>query len=131
MNDPIVESKTGIESDTGIERQATDLVFEYDLDAPPEKVWRAISIPAFRDRWLPKGDLAQAEPVASKPGEEIAFAMRDHAPPFIESVVTFQVTPNAAGGARLRIIHGLVDARLERCRPRAANSNSAGLMLAA
>ncbi|KRA69705.1 polyketide cyclase [Caulobacter sp. Root656] len=125
MNDTVTES------DTGIERQATDLVFEYELDAPPEKVWRAISIPAFRDRWLPNGELAQAEPVASKPGEEIAYAMRDHAPPFLESVVTFQVTPNAVGGARLRIIHGLVDARLERCRPRAANSNCAGLMLAA
>jgi uncharacterized protein YndB with AHSA1/START domain len=122
---------TGIESETGIERQAADLIFEYELDAPPEKVWRAISTPAFRDRWLPKGDLAQAEPVASKPGEEIAYAMRDNAPPFLESVVTFQVTPNAVGGARLRIIHGLVDARLERHRPWAANSDSAGLMLAA
>lgn len=122
---------TRIESETGIERQATDLVFEYELDAPPDKVWRAISVPTFRDRWLPKGALAQAEPVTSKPGEEIAYAMRDNAPPFLESVVTFQVTPNAVGGARLRIIHGLVDTRLERHRPRAANSNSAGLMLAA
>lgn len=118
-------------NDTGIERPAADLVFEYELDAPPEKVWRAISIPAFRDRWLPKGELAQVEPVASKPGEEIAYAMRDNEPPFLESVVTFQVTPNAVGGARLKIIHGLVDARLERHLPRAANSNSAGFMLAA
>ena len=116
-------------NDTEIER--ADLVFEYELDAPPEKVWRAISIPAFRDRWLPKGDLAQVEPVASKPGEEIAYALRDNEPPFLESVVTFQVTLNAVGGARLKIIHGLVDARLERHRPRAANSNSPGLMLAA
>lgn len=118
-------------TDTGIERQATDLVFEYDLDAPPEKVWRAICIPAFRDRWLPRGELTRSEPVASKPGEEIAYAMRDNAPPFLESVVTFQVTPNAVGGARLKIIHGLVDGRLERQLPRAANNNSAGLMLAA
>ena len=27
--------------------KAHGLVLEYDLDAPPEKVWRAISIPAF------------------------------------------------------------------------------------
>ncbi|MGG2475251.1 SRPBCC family protein, partial [Rhizobium sp. BR5] len=27
---------------------------EYDLDEPPQKVWRAISIPAFREHWLPK-----------------------------------------------------------------------------
>ena len=28
-----------------------ELVLEYDLDAPPEKVWRALSIPAFRERF--------------------------------------------------------------------------------
>ena len=44
-----------------------ELVFEYELDAPPEKVWRAISIPAFREKWLPNRDLADAEPVASAP----------------------------------------------------------------
>ena len=26
---------------------------EYDLDEPPQKVWRAISIAAFRENWLP------------------------------------------------------------------------------
>lgn len=118
-------------TDPGIDQQAPDLVFEYELDAPPETVWRAISVPALRDRWLPKGDLTQSEPIASKPGEEIAYAMRDNAPPFLESVVTFQVTPNAVGGARLKIIHGLVDARLQRRPPRAANGNSPCLMLAA
>jgi len=38
-------------SDTEPEKPAEDLVFEYELDAPPEKVWRAISIPGFRDKW--------------------------------------------------------------------------------
>jgi len=41
------------------------LVFEYDLDAPPEKVWRAVTIPALRARWLPQTDLAESEPVSS------------------------------------------------------------------
>lgn len=118
-------------NDTGIEPRTADLVFEYELDAPPEKVWRAISIPAFREKWLPKGNLAQAEPITSKPGEEVRYAMRDDEPPFLESVVTLQVTPNATGGAKLKIIHALADARLRRHPPRAANSNGAGLMLAA
>ena len=46
----------------------TTLVLDYELDAPPEKVWRALSIPALRDQWLPGGDLADAEPLAATPG---------------------------------------------------------------
>lgn len=108
--------------------KTSDLVFEYDLDAPPEKVWRAISIPAFRDRWLPNEALAGAEPVSSAPGEEVRYHMREEEPPFLESVVTFQVRPNADGGTRLRIIHGLVSARLTL---RVANDNGQCLMRAA
>jgi uncharacterized protein YndB with AHSA1/START domain len=104
-----------------------DLVLEYELDAPPEKVWRAICIPAFRDKWLPQEALVSPEPVSSAPGEEIRYGMREDEPPFLESVVTFQVRPNADGGTRLRIIHGLVRARL----PQAANSNCKCLMRAA
>jgi uncharacterized protein YndB with AHSA1/START domain len=113
------------------ESPATDLVLDYDLDAPPEKVWRAISIPAFRETWLPKGDLADMAPVSSAPGEEIRYRMRDGDPPFLESVVTFQLTPNADGGTRLRIIHGLADARIGRHPPRAANNNWSCLLRAA
>jgi uncharacterized protein YndB with AHSA1/START domain len=104
-------------------RQTKDLVLEFELDAPPEKVWRAISIPAVRRRWLPKGDLAEAEPVSSKPGKEIRYRMRDGEPPFLESIVTFQVIPIAAG-TRLRIVHELADARLQRRPPRPANNNN-------
>lgn len=118
-------------NDMEAEGQTKDLVLEYELDAPPEKVWRAISIPAFREKWLPKGELADTEPVSSAPGEEISYTMRDDEPPFLESVMTFQVTPNTVGGTRLKIIHGLADARLERHLPRAANNNWTCLMLAA
>ncbi|MDQ8728891.1 SRPBCC domain-containing protein [Bradyrhizobium sp. LHD-71] len=105
-----------------------DLVLEYELDAPPEKVWRAISIPAFRDKWLPTEALASAEPVALAPGEEIRYSIREDEPPFLESVVTFQVKPNAEGGTHLRIIHRLMGARRV---PQAANSNWPCLMRAA
>ena len=109
-----------------------ELVFEYELDAPPEKVWRAISRDELREKWLPKGDLAEDEPLSSTPGEEVRYRMREAEPPFLESIVTFQVEPAAGGGTRLRIIHGLADAGLVRRRPpRAANSNRACLMRAA
>lgn len=112
-------------------RAAEELVFDYELDAPPEKVWRAISMPAFREKWLPGGDLAEAEPIASAPGEEIRYRMRDGEPPFLESIVTFRVDPNAVGGTRLRIVHGLADRRQERRPPYAANANGSVLMRAA
>lgn len=101
--------------------RARGLALEYDLDAPPEKVWRAISIPAFRDRWLPGGDLAQAEPVATEPGVEIRYRMRDGAPPFHDSVVTFRLRPGAAGGTILRVVHELAEAQPAQAPP--ANRN--------
>jgi uncharacterized protein YndB with AHSA1/START domain len=118
-------------SDTEPEKQAAGLVFEYELDAPPEKVWRAISIPDFRDKWLPREDLADADPVSTAPGEEIRYAIRDGEPPFLESVVTFQVRPDADGGSILRVVHGLTDARVVPRKVPAANNNGPLMMLAA
>jgi uncharacterized protein YndB with AHSA1/START domain len=118
-------------NETEAGRQANELVFEYELDAPPEKVWRAVSTPALREKWLPKQELADAEPVSTAPGEEISYRMRDHEPPFLESIVTFQVRPDRNGGTILRIVHGLADARLTPRMPPAANSNAPWQMRAA
>lgn len=118
-------------SNTEARRRVKNLVFECQLDAPPEKVWRAVSIPAFRERWLPKQELAEADPVATVPGEEISYRMREDEPPFLESTVTFQIRPDPYGGTVLRIVHGLTDARLDPRMPPAANNNAPSLMCAA
>jgi uncharacterized protein YndB with AHSA1/START domain len=112
------------EQDNGIE-------LEYQLDAPPHKVWRAISIPEFRERWLPQDALADPEATSVTPGREISYKMRDDAPPFLESTVTFRIAPSQNGGTNLRIIHEPTDARLTRITRAAANSNSPPLMRAA
>lgn len=112
-------------------QQTTDLVLEYELDAPTQKVWRAISIPAFRERWLPGGKLTDAEPVSAIPGEEIRYRMRDDAPPYLESLVAFQLRPNPEGGTTLRIVHGLDDTQLAPTEPQAVNDNGRSLMRAA
>ncbi|MGY4305245.1 uncharacterized protein YndB with AHSA1/START domain [Bradyrhizobium sp. USDA 4369] len=118
-------------TDLKADQQGEALVLDYELDAPPEKVWRAISSPALRETWLPSGELADAAPVSSTPGEEVRYRMRDDEPPYLESIVTFQVMPNAVGGTTLRIIHGLVvTAQMRRTSP-AANSNQRCLMRAA
>ncbi|CAB3633842.1 MAG: SRPBCC family protein [Achromobacter pulmonis] len=107
------------------------LVLDYELDAPPEKVWRALSIPALRDQWLPDSALADPEPLAATPGVEVCYRMRETLPPCLASVVTFQLSPTADGGTRLTITHTPGDARLTQPLPQAANDAWAGFKLAA
>ncbi|WP_282608055.1 SRPBCC domain-containing protein [Pelagibius sp. Alg239-R121] len=111
--------------------QTKDLVFEFELDAPPKKVWRAISLPEFRDIWLPKGDLADAAPISSAPDEEVSYRMKDNEPPFLESEVTFQVRPDGDGGTILRVIHVLLDEQVTQQPLKAANNNRPVMMHAA
>jgi uncharacterized protein YndB with AHSA1/START domain len=110
---------------------ARELVLEYDLDAPPEKVWRAVTIPALRERWLPQSDLAEAEPVSWVTGEEVCYRVREAEPPFLESRVTFTIEPNPAGGTRFRITHEIDHTRLRQLMLAAANGNRRCLMRAA
>jgi carbon monoxide dehydrogenase subunit G len=81
------------------------IALEFELDAPPEKVWRAITIADFRERWLPLADLAEPEPVASIPGVEVQYRMREDGASFADSLVTFRIEPGRNGGALLRIVH--------------------------
>ncbi|AWM04275.1 SRPBCC family protein [Bradyrhizobium amphicarpaeae] len=97
------------------------LVLEFDFAAPPAKVWRAVTIPALRERWLPDCDLAKAEPESSIPGEEVRYRLRDPDPPFRESHVVFRIEPHEDGGTRLRIIQHACDVATKL--PRPANTN--------
>jgi uncharacterized protein YndB with AHSA1/START domain len=129
MND--VSDQDLADQELADQAQTDQLVFDVELDAPPQKVWRALSIAGFREKWLPKAALADAEPVRLVPGEEIGYRMRDDEPPFQQSIVTFQLSPNAGGGTNLRIIHRLADRRARHELPRAANNNGRCLMRAA
>lgn len=75
-----------------VKTEKHDIELEYDFDEPPQKVWRAISIPEFRESWLPSDALADPEATSVTPGQEVRYRMRDNAPPFLESTVTFTVT---------------------------------------
>lgn len=129
MSDRATEDET--ETPLADGAHSTDLVLEYVLEAPPEKVWRAITIPAFREKWLPEKDLAQSEPLTEVPGEEVSYPMKDGTPPFLESVVAFELIPEENGGTLLRIVHRLTDIRLMSPISEAANSNEPCLMLVA
>lgn len=106
------------------------LTFEYELDAAPEMVWRALSDADIRARWLPQGDLAEAEAVLARPEREIRYRMRDAEPPYLESLVIFRITPIGEGRTRLAIIHAPDDRRLDDAWS-AANDNGAQMAMAA
>jgi uncharacterized protein YndB with AHSA1/START domain len=108
-------------------REKAEIALEYALDAAPEKVWRAIAVAAFRERWLPEADLAEPGPIASIPGVEVRYRMREDGAPFPASTVTFRIEPGSQGGTRFRVIHR-IDGDARRTR---ANDNLRPLRLAA
>ena len=112
------------------EGTAASLVLDYELEEPPHKVWRAITIRELREQWLPEEALADPEAAAVTPGEEVRYRLRERDPPFLESVVTFRITPGPTGGTSLRVIHELTDAPPARTRM-AANDNRMSLLRAA
>ena len=107
--------------------EEAEIALEYELEAAPEKVWRAIAIAAFRERWLPGADLAEPEPIGSIPGVEVRYRMREDGAPSPDNTVTFRIEPGPQGGTLFRIIHRLEgDARRT-----SANDNLRPMSLAA
>jgi uncharacterized protein YndB with AHSA1/START domain len=107
------------------------LVFECALDAPPEKVWRALSVPEYLERWLKAGtekiDLAM---VTSEENRSLTYRWRESGQGAIvgaeDSMVTFEIAPMSDGGTWFRLTHAPM------AMPVAANSNMAGpVMMAA
>jgi uncharacterized protein YndB with AHSA1/START domain len=86
---------------------ADDLVFETELDAPPEKVWRALAEPALREAWLGEG----GEVVEVRPPERLVLAWKCDDPP---SRIAFELRPGEGGGAHLTIVHSPAVAEIAR-----------------
>jgi len=107
------------------------LEFTHDFDAYPEKVWRAISLAEYRERWLPLSAGARLEPVSIVPGVALTFKIIEEGPPEIESLVTFELRPGASGGTTLRIVHRLPKVQSESLGLSAANENAPVMLLAA
>jgi uncharacterized protein YndB with AHSA1/START domain len=102
--------------------QVESIAFEFDLPHPPEKVWRALTEPALLAEWLlPVFDLelepgaaflfkTQAYPgwdgtvncqfIEIEPHRKLSYSWNV---PFLETVVTFTLTPTASG-TRLSLV---------------------------
>ncbi len=111
-----------IPTDTTARSQTESIAFEFDLQHPPEKVWRALTDPELLTEWLlPVIDL-ELEPGAAftfrtqpYPGWDgtVNCRMIEIEPqrrlsytwtvPFLETVVTFTLTPTASG-TRLSLV---------------------------
>ena len=106
------------------------LVFECALDAPPEKVWRALTVPEYLERWLDRPANTEIDRVASDENRSLTYRWREAGQGAVvgmeDSLVTFELTPTNDGGTWFRLTHAPMAV------PVAANSNLAGpVMLAA
>jgi len=77
------------------------LVFEVDLAAAPEKVWRAIATPEVREAWLGAPDDGDARVADADPPSrlDLVWPTREG-----DSLISFEIAP-AEGGSRLTITH--------------------------
>jgi uncharacterized protein YndB with AHSA1/START domain len=123
--------------DNDSQAHETAVTFECELDAPPAQVWRAVTIPEFVAQWLTP-EPAGVTPAAvsfrlldEEPGQSARYLWREEASPFPESLVTFHLHPNEAGGTTFRIVHEMMTAAHILPREGPANGNAPPLLLAA
>ncbi len=105
------------------------LVFECALDAPPEKVWRALTIPEYLERWLKPTQEIDLAVVTAEENKSLTYRWREAGQGAIigmeDSLVTFELTPTTDGGTWFKLTHAPM------AMPAAANSNVAGVMMMA
>jgi uncharacterized protein YndB with AHSA1/START domain len=101
-----------------------DIVLDYDLDAAPDKVWRAITQPELVAAWLGPNNIApevgrrfvveptpdkpvDCEVLESEPDRRLSYRWReaDELGRVVDSTVIFEVTPTPRGGSHLRLVH--------------------------
>ncbi|MGF7005142.1 SRPBCC family protein [Aminobacter sp. BE322] len=111
------------------------IVVECELEAEPEKVWRALTVPELVSAWLDvpaAGDAAAdtAGPayriVEALPFSRVRYAWNDAAANAPETYVTFDLEAQPGGGTWFRLTHSAENSR--RTEGTAANSNSPPIM---
>lgn len=96
---------------SAIEASDTEsLTYEFELDAPLEKVWHALTTPELVAQWL--------LPLASEPAAEVELELESCRPPTYvayhwhgedepQTLVIFELRTAEGGGTRLRLTHRL------------------------
>lgn len=78
------------------------IVVESELDAPPEKVWRALTEPALAGAWLPP-DGSVRRVLEARPPERLRLGWG--VPGALDSEVTFVLSPLPQHRTLLRVVH--------------------------
>ncbi len=104
------------------------IILDTALDAPPERVWRALTEPDVLAKWLAPNDIRaiagerftlkpggavgerpiDCEVLEAEPPERLSYRWRGGepgAPDALDTVVTWVLELAADGGTRLRLIH--------------------------
>lgn len=108
------------------------VVVECKLEAAPEKVWRALTVPELVSAWLDVPTQADRSAergpayriVEALPYSRVRYAWTDRNSSEAESLVTFDLTAQPGGGTWFRLTHSVESST----RIAAANSNSPPVM---
>ncbi|MGX7872977.1 SRPBCC family protein [Mesorhizobium sp. ORM6] len=100
--------------------------FEYDLAEPPEKVWRALTVPELLAAWMMPNDIRpeignrfafagteaaiECEVLDAEPERLLRYSWREQPRDAerkdpLDSVVTFILARTVSGGTHLRVVH--------------------------
>lgn len=100
--------------------------FEYNLVEPPEKVWRALTVPELLAAWLMPNDISpeignrfafagpdtpiECEILDAEPEKLLRYSWREQPGDAarqdpLDSTVTFTLARTVSGGTHLRIVH--------------------------
>jgi uncharacterized protein YndB with AHSA1/START domain len=104
------------------EDSADSIVLECDLDAAPEKVWRALTVPELAAEWLtnePTEPDIDCKVLQAEPNRLLRYSWRgadsdrDDSGNALDTVVTFTLTETESGGTHLRVEHSGFDTNVE------------------
>jgi uncharacterized protein YndB with AHSA1/START domain len=109
-----------------LDTTADTIIQDYDLDAPPHQVWRALTEPELLAAWLGPNDIraevgqrfrvetapgtdapVECEVLEVEPNRTLTYSWREarESGPALESEVTWIITPRFDGGTHLRLVH--------------------------
>ena len=108
------------------------VIVECDLAEPPEKVWKALTVPELLARWLSPNDIRpevgrrfrlepqiECEVLEAEPNRRLRLSWREtqedgrgerrdrraDGEGHVDSIVTFELTETVTGGTHLRLVH--------------------------
>lgn len=111
------------------EETGEQVVVECELDAPPETVWRALTVPELVAEWVDPGSVDRGsetapdyEMIDALPFSRVRYAWHDAASSEPDTLVTFEIAPQPDGRTWFRLTHRVAAAA--RAPRAAANCNT-------